>query len=466
MLVNQVLDIFQDPSAEEDVSNVWLLVRDQNNRNGYLCLDLKDYPMFLELIHSSMSPEQQQARAAELLAADDTIRDFAQRPRLEDASSALQALYDEMESADSITYFDLEKNKSWENIGLSRDEYKKQIDSDIEKFNLDGIVCKNNDENVLYTCYSTFLSYFSKPGGEALAASPAKEGLNNTSSIAFIPVVFQRDKYYPFKICEIKDYKQGEPYVSYVVIYNGNDEVVFTVVGEKEKYKHAYFSALDYIANKYYNDPELAMKYFDGVEYTKKYYEIALSSNPFTRLQHSPVSLDAHWAQQFSGYTTEKIFADALKDGELSIEMMKKIGNDLNTELISQLDKQPPISEVRRLDNSIDITGTPLYAAAQYQWEQERTEKIFNATTEGMLSYLTILDEAIHTYGPTHVTLAYFSDMLHDLCYGQEGKLEEAGIFINTLLNPSQKSESLYANCHRIFTAYKNLIKYEDCTAT
>lgn len=486
MLVRQVLDVFQIPLASQrgEDSHVWLLVNDQHDRHGYLCVNFKEHPAFWELVDPDMPTEKQQARAAELLAADNTMQDFSKRPHIEDASLALQTLYDAMESAEAAIYFDLEENRAWDNLSLTREEYEKQIDEDIEKFGLDGIVCKYNtgETEALYTCYGSFLYHFSKPGGKEIEDSahrkerqdmPSVSASNDASlvSITFPPVVFQRDEAYPFKLCKIVDRnEQGSPYVSYVVIRNGRDEALFTAHGETAM-DHAYFSALDYIANAYYEDPALSLEYFAGGEYIKLYYEIAFFSNPPTRLQHNPMALDAHW-KAFPGYSTEKVFGEALINGEISSSIRKEIETDFNaslenanlhldTEMISQLNTQPPISEVRTLDSAVEIASTPLYAAAQYEWEKERTRKIFESTAQEMLLYLEALDGAMKQYEPTRASLERFSDVLHDLYYAEEDKWKEIGASASLLGEPSQDIESFYRSCHKAFTAYKQMMKQE-----
>lgn len=486
MFVRQVLDVFQIPSSSwrEEDSRVWLLVNDQNHRHGYLCVNFDAHPAYEELVDPDMTKEKQQARAAELLAADNTMQDFSKRPHIEDASLALQALYDAMESAEAAIYFDLEENRAWDNLGLTREEYEKQIDEDIEKFGLEGIVCKYNTGEMesLYTCYGSFLYHFSKPGGkeiEDLVHRKDRQDMPSVSnshaslvSITFPPVVFQRDEAYPFKLCQIVDQnEQGSPYVSYVVIRNGRDEARFTAHGKTAMRDHAYFSALDYIANAYYEDPALSLEYFAGGEYIKLYYEIAFFSNPPTRLQHNPMALDAHW-KAFSGYFTEKVFGEALINGEISSSIRKDIETDFNaslenanlhldTEMISQLNTQPPISEVRTLDSAVDIASTPLYAAAQYEWEKERTRKIFESTAQEMLLYLEALDGAMRKYEPTRASLERFSDVLHDLCYEEKNKWEEIGVPTDFGVEPSQDMASFYQNCHQVFTAYKKMMKQE-----
>lgn len=486
MFVRQVLDVFQIPSSSrrEEDRHVWLLVNDQNHRHGYLCVNFEAHPAYEELVAPDMSKEKQQALAAELLVADNTMQDFSKRPHIEDASLALQALYDAMESAEAVIYFDLENNRAWDNLGLTREEYKKQIDEDIEKFGLEGIVCKYNtgETEALYTCYGSFLYHFSKPGGkeiEDLAHRKERQDMPSVSashaslvSITFPPVVFQRDEAYPFKLCQIVDQnEQGSPYVSYVVIRNGRDEARFTAHGKTAMRDHAYFSALDYIANAYYEDPALALEHFDGVAYIKLYYDIAFFSNPPTRLQHNPISLDARW-KDFSGYSTEKVFADALINGEVSSNIRKEIETDfkaslensrfhLDAAMISQLDTQPPISDVRRLDAASEITTTPLYEAAQYEWEKERTRKIFESTAQEMLLYLEALDGAMRQYEPTRASLDRFSDVLHDLCYEEKEKWEKIGIPTSFWAEPSQDIASFYRNCHQVFTAYKKMMQKE-----
>ena len=486
MLVRQVLDVFQIPSPSQrgEDSHVWLLVNDQNHRHGYLCVNFKEHPAFWELVNPDVPTEKQQARAAELLAADHTMQDFSKRPHLEDASLALQALYDAMESAEAAIYFDLEGNQAWDTLGLTREEYEKQIDEDVEKFWLEGIVCKYNtgETEALYTCYGSFLYHFSKPRGkemEELPHSKERQDMPSVSdsnaslvSITFPPVVFQCDEAYPFKLCKIMDRtEQGSPSVSYVVIRNGRDEVRFTAHGETAMRDHAYFSALDYIANAYYEEPALAIEHFAGVAYSKLYYEIAFFSNPPTRLQHNPMALDSHW-KAGAGYSTEKVFGEALINGEISSHIRRELETDFNaslenanlhleTEMIAQLDAQPPISEVRTLDPAVDITTTPLYAAAQYEWETERTRKIFESTAQEMLLYLEALDGAMKKYEPTRASLERFSDVLHDLYYAEEDKWKEIGASASLLGEPSQDIESFYRSCHKAFTAYQQMMKQE-----
>ncbi len=479
MIVNHVLDIFMDPSeSADDYTRIWLLVEDKDNRVGYLSLDFDKYPSFEKLSGTFSPSEQELALAEKLLRAADSINDFSKRPRLENASPALQALFDEMENADSITYFVSDKDRVWEDLGLSREEYENQIDGDIKKFGLDGIICKYNDEDALYTCYGDFLCSFTKSLGKDRELFNKDDGINEISSlspdssdpmvaVSFVPVIFQRDKDYPFRLCEIVDRSEHDtPCVSYFVIRDGKEEAAFTIRGDNVMRDHAYFSALDYIAGVYHDSPDLALEYFDGVEYIKKFYEISLFSNPALRLQYNPMMLDAYWRQELPDYSTQKVFADALINGELSVSMIKEIEKSFNSTLenpnfhvdmtlLSQLDSQPTISEVRNLDNSLDISDTPLYAAAQYEWEQERTRKIFDDTEKDLLPYLNALDTAMEKYGPTRASLDRFSDMLNDLCYGKEDKLREAGAPINALFGSPKNMETIYMNCHKVLKAFE-----------
>ena len=129
MKVKQVLDIFPDPSVpEERMDRAWMLAVDQEGRTGYLCLPFDKYHAFAEFSNVSLPSDDKLARAAELLLAEDSIPDFSSRPRIEDASPALQNLFDQMESADAITYFDSEAHEEWKTLGISREEYEKQID--------------------------------------------------------------------------------------------------------------------------------------------------------------------------------------------------------------------------------------------------------------------------------------------------------------------------------------------------
>ncbi len=483
MNVNQVLDIFPDPSETvEDYSCIWLLATDGNNRNGYLRLDFLKHPAFEKLSGTFSPSEEELALAEKLLRSDDSIVDFSKRPRLEDASPALQNLFDEMESADAITYFDLEENAEWENLGLSREDDEKQIDEDIQKYGLDGIVCKYSEEDSLYTCYGDFLCYFSKSSGKELKAleknadssgitSLSPDGSNPLVSISFVPIDFQRDKDNPFRVCEIMDRSQENPCVTYVVVHDGKDEAMFTAfIGKGQQQDHAFLSALDYIVGAYHDAPELALDHFDGAAYVKKFYEIAFFSNPATRLQYSPMELDAYWKRQLPEYLPSSVFGDSLINGALSPGFSKEIESlfnatlenpmfQVNEALIAQLNEQPPISEIGVLGTNTDIVDTPLFAAAQYEWENERTRKIFDASEKELFAFLTAVDSSMEKYGPTRASLDCFSDMLNDLCYGREGMLKGMGIPLSSSFGSSKNMDSVYVKCHKVLKSFEQSMK-------
>ncbi len=480
MKVNQVLSVFLDPSEEEsEASRVWLLVADGNNREGYLCLDFEKYPAFEQFANvGPMGTDADFKRAADLLRADDSIEDFSKRPHLEEASPAMQFIFDELEGSDSITHFVDEENCDWEDLGLSREEFEKQIDTDIQKFGLDEVVCKYNSDGALYTCYGDLLCSFSREGGVVLGSEHQNDEANEISSlvpdggkpmvsVSFVPVDFQRDKGEPFKICEIMDRSdQDNPAVTYVVIRDGKDEAIFSASsGKLQQRDHAFFSALDYIADVYRNDPALAMQHFDGAAYTKKYYDISMYSNPATRLQYSPLALDAHWKQAFPDYSTDKVFGDAIVNGELTAGIISEIENAFNSSLndssfrltdpiLADIEKLPPISEVCVLDDNSNIISTPLFAAAQYEWEKERASKIFDSTNKELFAFLSSLDSAMEKHGPTLATLDCFSELLNDFCYGREEMLKDMEIPSVSMLGTFKNLEAAYNKCHKVLKLF------------
>lgn len=487
MKVNGVLDIFRNPSAQKgEEKDVWLIVKDRDGRVGYLCLDFDKHPAFAEFVDVAGASDKELARAAELLLADTTLAEnFSERPCIDDASPAMRNLFDNMESAEAITFFDLEGDEEWKNLGISREEYERQIDSDIQRYGLDGIICKYNDEDCLYTCYGDFLCFFAKSRGMELSApkqneesgeisSRAPDGGNPMVSVGFVPVEFQRDKENPFRICEILDRSnQDNSIVTYVVVRDGKDEALFTASeGKGQQRDHAFFSALDYIACAYHDSPELAQKHFDGDAYAKKYYQIALFSNPATRLRYSPIVLDAHWRHNAPDYSTPNVFGDSLINGELSPHFIAEIESEFNSTsenpnfrltdaFLSQLDNQPQISEVRMLESNAGIADTPIFAAAQYEWEKERTRQIFNATEKEMLEFLSSLDVAIEKHGPTRASLECFTDRLNELCVGKEDKLKEMGICPNSFFSPSCNVDSVFRNCHMALQRFQELNQKE-----
>ena len=480
MKIKEVLDVFTDPSeSREDTKTLWMVALDQNNRIGYLPLDTDKHPAFSEILNSAMPfrAEETLKRASELLRADNSIdENFSMRPHIEDASPALQLLFDEMESfSDSITYFVEENDQIWEDLGISRQEFEQQIDSDIEKFGLSECVCKlADDEATLYTCYGNLLCSFSKSYSREITATAEKEdsnempslssdGNDSLMSVSFIPISFQREKDVPFRICKLFNQSDKDnPLVSYVVIRDGRDVVNFTA--RKGEIDNAFFSALDYVACAYHDNPELAAEHFDGFAYAKEYYDVCFFSNPATRLQHTPLSLDAHWKQSVPDYDTKKVFGDSIINGELSDTIIKEIEHSFNsslenpnfpidTALLSQLDSQPPICDVRHLDESIDISETPLYAAAQYEWEHERSKKILEGTEEGITSYLSALNDAMEKNGPTRELLERYGDLLCDLCRDDEEFLYQNGVSFSQM--QLDNSSWKYSNMENRFKNYR-----------
>ncbi|MBQ8697816.1 MAG: hypothetical protein IJ521_02300, partial [Schwartzia sp.] len=336
--------------------------------------------------------------------------------------------------------------------------------------------------DALYTCYGDFLCCFSKAGGMVLDSQAQGEGISDPSSIAmesslalvsvnFLPVPFQRDKKFPFRICEIVDRTNPEnSFVAHVVLRDGKEAGLFAA--SEQKRDHSYFSALDSIVFAFHDDSRLAMEHFDGEAYAKLFYDICLFSNPPMKLQYSPMALDAHWKAEMPEYSTEMVFGKSLLNGELTVDTVAEIESAFNDSLavpdfklddaqLARLDALPPARETCILLDSEAVRGTQVFAAAQYEWEKGRTGEIFQDAEWELVSFLSALDNSMQKHGPTRAVLDCFSEMFNDLCYRKAEKLQGLEILSDIFMDSSKGMEDFCAKCHEAVGSLKSRLGLE-----
>ena len=86
--------------------------------------------------------------------------DIESVPYYREASLAVQYLYKTIIHSDQTMLFVEEDDEQlWNILGLTKEEFEQQADSDIEKFGLQDVICKY-DEGTLYTIYGGFMSSF------------------------------------------------------------------------------------------------------------------------------------------------------------------------------------------------------------------------------------------------------------------------------------------------------------------
>ena len=90
--------------------------------------------------------------------------DPAKLPYIEDASPAMQQLWRNITDSNNNMWF-VEDEESWVDLGLTKKEYQKQVDTDIKKYHLEDVITRYEDE-AIYTCYGDLQSKFS--GKESL----------------------------------------------------------------------------------------------------------------------------------------------------------------------------------------------------------------------------------------------------------------------------------------------------------
>ncbi|MBR5163828.1 MAG: hypothetical protein IKW79_07370 [Schwartzia sp.] len=166
MFVDEVFDVFKEYPDDPDDHNIWVGLISTANRAGYLCIDGEKHPAFEDVFDQATPKEH----VKELLNKDVSIitelTSFHNRPHIEDASFAMQKTLEAAKEMESMMLFVGEDDcLVWKDHSLSRQEYERQMDADIEKFCLSKTIVKN-EEDCLYVCYQDFLCSFTEKGRE------------------------------------------------------------------------------------------------------------------------------------------------------------------------------------------------------------------------------------------------------------------------------------------------------------
>lgn len=144
-----------------DNEQVWARVV-HNNRYCYWGCKAKDvFPDNLNLYDGC-------ERGGKLLL-DKIIRDGfdpAKLPYIEDASAAMQYLWHNITCSDNCMWFvdddEFDFSGYYEDLKLTKEEFQKQVDADINKYHLEDVITKYEDATVMYTCYGDLQSKFSE----------------------------------------------------------------------------------------------------------------------------------------------------------------------------------------------------------------------------------------------------------------------------------------------------------------
>jgi len=150
-------DLFYDTADDEQV---WARVV-HNNRYCYWGCKAKDvFPDNLDFYDGC----EQKSK----LLLDKIIRegfDPAKLPYIEDASLAMQYLWHNITNSNNCMWFvddeeKIEFSTSYGDWKLTKEEFQRQVDADVEKYHLEDVITKNEDE-AMYTCYGDLQSKFS-----------------------------------------------------------------------------------------------------------------------------------------------------------------------------------------------------------------------------------------------------------------------------------------------------------------
>ena len=178
MLVNEVFDVFKEYPDNPADHIIWVGLISADNRAGYICIDGEEYPKY----ENALSTSEPKAVVKDLLESDAAIvKEFHDRPRIENSSFAMQKTLEAAKEMESMMLFVGEDDcPVWKNHALSKAEYERQMDADIDKFGLQCIA--KHEDGCLYVCYQDFLCSFTEKGRELdREAEPVQKEVADTA---------------------------------------------------------------------------------------------------------------------------------------------------------------------------------------------------------------------------------------------------------------------------------------------
>ena len=87
---------------------------------------------------------------------------LATLPHIETATKAMRHLWESVMESESCMYYVEDDEAPWEYLDMTKEEFVEQVDSDVEKFGLQDVVCKDYEDS-LYYCYGGLMGAFSGP---------------------------------------------------------------------------------------------------------------------------------------------------------------------------------------------------------------------------------------------------------------------------------------------------------------
>lgn len=174
-------DFFENPSI------YWALVV-QNNRAAYVPFEAEAIEKKVSRLNLSTDEGYQELCDVCLSCLKEKGFNISALPKIEDASPALQYVFNDFWSSENDNYFIEQDDGSWDVIGISKEEFIRQIDQDIEKFNLQEAIVADSDD-ALYSVYPDLLAAFSTKNEEQSRSVELEKGNKKNPSKEKAPAV-------------------------------------------------------------------------------------------------------------------------------------------------------------------------------------------------------------------------------------------------------------------------------------
>ena len=174
-------DFFEDPSI------YWALVV-QNDRATYVPIDAEAIEEQVSRLNLSTNEGYQELCEVCLSCLKEKGFYLSDLPQIEDASPALQYVFNDFWNSENDNYFIEQDDGSWDAIGISKEEFIRQIDQDIEKFHLEEAIVADSDD-ALYSVYPDLLAAFSTKNDEKSQCVELENGNKKKPSKEKAPAV-------------------------------------------------------------------------------------------------------------------------------------------------------------------------------------------------------------------------------------------------------------------------------------
>ena len=320
----EISDVFED----DDVIYFHIA---KNGRGGYQNVELNQLKKYLP--HEEDNTDEEFEKAICNWAKDNL--DISKLPHIEDTTPAMQYLYNRVSSSENNMYYLDDVEDFNDELGMSQEEFEKQVDSDVEKYGLENVVVKNFDE-ALYACFGNLQCSFTEKVEQSnekydFKTNAELEAITNSVLDGKITLEEADKQYYSVHL------KIGDFYKALCNLYRGS-----TISSEQ---------SLDFMKDvvkehgtdtEKLNEAVIAVTHFKGEtsEFTAKLFQELLNSDEYKKIEREQGQRKVEGVdcvKQANAKTFEQDFSELCKEHNVS---PKKAIKAMLNKMVDEKNKQ------------------------------------------------------------------------------------------------------------------------------